>query len=53
MLFDDADELCGLVALVAGEIEEVSGALDHGATLRGTRDRDAAAAAELEQSFVA
>ena len=27
--------------------------LDHGATLRGTRDRDAAAAAELEQSFLA
>src|SRR6478672_10111815 len=52
-IFDDADELCGLVALVAGEVEEVSGPFDHGATFRGAGDGDAAAAAELEQALVA
>ena len=42
-----------MVALVAGEVEEVSGPFDHGATFRGAGDGDAAAAAELEQALVA
>jgi hypothetical protein len=34
-------------------VEEVFGAFDHGALLGGARDGDAAAAAEVEQPFIA
>ena len=43
----------GLVALRAGEVEELPGLFDDGAVLGGAGDGDAAAAAELEQAFVA
>ena len=52
-ILDDADELGALVPLVAGEVEEVSGALDHGTSFWCAADGDAAATAELEEPFVA
>ena len=38
--------------MVAGEVDELLGSLDDGAAFGCAGDRDAAAAAELEQSFV-
>ena len=52
-LLDDLDEFVGFVALAAGEVEELSGLFDDGAVFGGAGDGDAAAAAELEQAFVA
>jgi hypothetical protein len=52
-LLDEFDEFVGLVALGAGVVEEVFGSFDQGALFRGAGDRDAAAAAEFEQAFVA
>ena len=52
-LLDDLDQLVGAVTLLAGEVDEVPRSLDDSATLRCARDRDAASAAELEQSLVA
>ena len=52
-LLDEFDEFVGLVALGASVVEEVFGSFDQGALFRGAGDRDAAAAAEFEQAFVA
>jgi hypothetical protein len=52
-LLDEVDEFVGFVALGAGVVEEVFGFFDEGALFRGAGDRDAAAAAEFEQAFVA
>jgi hypothetical protein len=52
-LLDEVDELVGFVALAAGVLEEVFGLFDEGASFRRPGDRDAAAAAEFEQAFVA
>ena len=52
-LLDDSDEFVGLVALAAGVVEEFFGLFDDGALFWGAGDGDAAAAAELEQAFVA
>ena len=52
-LLDDADEFVGFVALGAGVVEEFFGAFGDGALLWCAGDGDAAAAAELEQAFVA
>ena len=52
-VLDDLDELVGSVAVAAGEVDELFGACDDGALFGGAGDGDAAAAAELEQSFVA
>jgi hypothetical protein len=49
---DDLDQLIQLVALPACERNEFLRALDDGAAFRCSRDRDSAAAAELEQSLV-
>ena len=47
-VFDDLNELVEAVAVVAGEIDELSGSLDDGAAFGCPCDRDAAAAPELE-----
>ena len=52
-LLDELDELVGLVALGAGVAEQVFGAFDDGALLWCAADGDAAAAAELEEAFIA
>ena len=52
-VLDDLDELVEAVALAAGEVDELSGSCDDGATFGGAGDRDAAAASELEQALVA
>jgi hypothetical protein len=52
-VFDDLDELVGAVSVLACEVEELSGALDDRAAFRCAGNRDAAAAAEFEQAFVA
>ena len=39
--------------MLAGEVDEFLGSLDDGAAFGGAGDGDAAAAAELEQAFVA
>ena len=52
-LSDEVDEFVGLVALVAGVVEEVFGFFDEGALFGGAGDGDAAAAAEFEQTLVA
>ena len=52
-LLDDLDEFVGFVALCAGVVEEIFGAFDDGALFGCAGDGDAAAAAELEQAFVA
>ena len=46
-------EFVGLVAVAAGEVEEFLGLFDDGAVFGVSGDGDAAAAAELEQAFVA
>lgn len=51
--FDDADELVGAVAVLAGEADEVFGAGDDGAAFGAAGDGDAASAPELEQSLIA
>jgi len=51
-LLDDLDEFVGFVAVGAGVAEKVFGLFDEGAVFGGACDRDAAAAAELEQAFV-
>src|SRR5581483_11454180 len=50
---DDVDELVGSVAVRAREADELPRALDDRAALGGAGDGDTAAAAELEQAFVA
>ena len=52
-VFDDLDELVGAVSVLACEVEELSSALDDRAAFRCAGNRDAAAAAEFEQAFVA
>ena len=52
-LLDELDHVVRPVALAAGEAQEVSGSFEDGAVLWGAGDGDAAAAAELEQAFVA
>src|SRR5579864_4071610 len=52
-LLDDVDQFVGFVALCAGVVEEFFGTFGDGALLRGAGYRDAAAASELEQAFVA
>jgi len=52
-LSDEVDEFVGSVALSAGVVEELFGFFDQGALFGGAGDRDAAAAAEFEQAFVA
>jgi hypothetical protein len=52
-VFDDLDELVELVAVVAGEFDEFSRALNDGAAFGCASDGDPAPAAELEQSLVA
>jgi hypothetical protein len=52
-LSDEVDEFVGFVALRAGVVEEVFGFCGEGAVFGGAGDRDAAAAAEFEQAFVA
>jgi hypothetical protein len=52
-VFDDLDQFVDAVAVVAGEVDELSGSLDDGATLGRSCDRDPMPAPELEQSFVA
>ena len=52
-MLDDLDELVGFVALAAGVAKELSRLFDDGALFGGAGDGDAAAAAELEQTFVA
>ncbi len=52
-VFDDLDELVEAVAVVAGELDELSRALDDGAAFGRSRDQDAAPGAELEQSLPA
>jgi hypothetical protein len=49
-VFDDRDEFVEAVAVVAGEVDEFFGSLDDGAAFGCAGDRDAAPAAELEQS---
>jgi hypothetical protein len=51
-LFDDPDQLVGLVALGAGVVEKLLRLLDDGALLRGAGDGDPAAAAEFEEALV-
>ena len=52
-VFDDLDEFVGAVSVLACEVEELSSALDDRAAFRCAGNRDAAAAAEFEQAFVA
>src|SRR4026207_415256 len=52
-LLDQVDDFVGVVALGASVVEKVFGVVDEGALFRGAGDRDAAAAAEFEQAFVA
>lgn len=52
-MLDDLDEFVGFVALGSGVVDEVFGAFDESAFLRGSGDRDSAAAAEFEQAFFA
>jgi hypothetical protein len=52
-LLDQVDDFVGVVALGASVVEKVFGFFDEGALFRGAGDRDAAAAAEFEQAFVA
>ena len=52
-MLDDLDEFVGLVAVAAGVVEELSCLVDEGALLGGSGDGDAAAAAEVEEAFVA
>ena len=52
-VFDDFDEFGGAVSVLACEVEELSSALDDRAAFRCAGNRDAAAAAEFEQAFVA
>jgi len=50
---DDFDQFVERVALLAGELDEVSCLLDNCALLGSGGDGDAAPSAELEQAFVA
>ena len=50
---DDLDEFVGFVAVAAGVVQEFFCSFGDGALLWGAGDGDAAAAAELEQAFVA
>jgi hypothetical protein len=52
-VLDHADELVASVAVRAGEFDEIVDRAQDCTALRCTGDRDAAAAAELEQAFVA
>src|SRR5262249_17228122 len=52
-VFDDLDELVRPVALETGEVDQLLGAADDGASFGCAGDGDAAAAAELEQALVA
>ena len=52
-VFDDLDELVGAVSVLACEVEELSSVLDNRAAFRCSGNRDAAAAAEFAQAFVA
>jgi len=52
-LLDDLDQLVGAVALLAGEVDQIPRSLDDGTAFGRACDRDAAAAAELQQSLVA
>ena len=52
-VLDDPDELVHPIALAAGELDELTRARDDSALLGRPGDRDATAAAELEQSLVA
>ena len=52
-VFDDLDEFVNAIAVVAGEVDEFFGSLDDGPAFGCAGDGDAAAASELEQSFVA
>jgi hypothetical protein len=50
---DDLDELVGVVAMMAGERDELAGFVHDRAPFGGAGDRDAPAASELQQSLVA
>jgi len=52
-LLDELYELVGFVAVGAGVVDEFLRPLDEGALLGGAGDGDAAAAAEVEEAFVA
>jgi hypothetical protein len=52
-VFDDLDQFVDAVAVMAGEFDELSASLDDGTAFGCPGDRDASAASELEQSFVA
>ena len=52
-MLDDLDEFVWLVAVAAGVVEELSCLFDEGALFGGAGDGDAAAAAEVEEAFVA
>lgn len=49
---DDSDQLGSFVSVASGELDEVTGTCHDHPALSLTGDRDAAAAAKLEQSFV-
>jgi hypothetical protein len=52
-VLDDLYEFVDAIAVFTGERHELPRSLDDGTTLGRSRDRDAAAAAEFEQAFVA
>ena len=52
-VLDDLYEFVDAIAVFAGECDELPCSLDDGATLGRSGDCDAAAAAELEQAFLA
>jgi hypothetical protein len=49
---DDLDQLVEAVAVLAGELDEFPGVLDHGALLGRSGDGDATATAELEETLI-
>jgi hypothetical protein len=51
-VLDDLDKLVDVVALLAGEVDEIPRPLNYGAAFGCPCDRDAAPAPEFEQSLV-
>jgi hypothetical protein len=49
---DQVDELVRVVTVLATELHELTGPGEHGAPLGCARDMDAAAAAELQRTFI-